>query len=126
MLRNDKGFTLIEMLCAMFILMIGLLALLNSIAVAMNSNMGNVLRDESVRIAEQYMNDLRSAPFDSLSSAAPTTSATTREFRGVSKAYSVVTEVNDLSADAKGLIVTVSWTYKDNPGQHSISSVVVR
>ena len=126
MLRNNKGFTLIEMLCAMFILMIGMLALLNSIAVALNSNTGNILRDEAVRIAEQYMNELKSKPFDSLASENPETSTMTRDFRGISKSYSVSSQINDLSTDAKGLIVTVSWTYKNSPGQHSINSVIVR
>lgn len=126
MLRNNKGFTLIEMLCAMFILMIGMLALLNSIAVALNSNMGNVLRDEAVRIAEQHMNEIKSRPFDALTAANPENLTVTKEFRGVSKAYAVSSAVNELSTDAKGLMVTVSWTYKNNPGQHSISSVIVR
>ena len=110
----------------MFILMIGMLALLNSIAVALNSNTGNILRDEAVRIAEQRMNEVKSRPFDTLTAANPENLTITREFRGISKSYSVSSQINDLSTDAKGLSVTVSWTYKNSPGQHSINSVIVR
>lgn len=126
MLKNNKGFTLIEILVAMSILLIGMLALLNSTAVMIQHNLGNILRDEAVRIAEENMSNLKNTPFDSLASSGPTT--VTRTFRGISKNYTVNITVSSPggAADTKTLEVAVTWTHKGQNLQHSITSMVNR
>jgi type IV pilus assembly protein PilV len=53
---QNKGFTLIEVLIAVVILMIGLLGLLHTVTIAVENNIANSLREEAVRIAGQRMN----------------------------------------------------------------------
>lgn len=145
MVKNNRGFTLIEILVAMFILLVGMLALLNSAAVIIENNLINVLRDEAVRIAEQRMGELKNTPFDSLtaggwgalSAGAWTANCQTiqRSFRSIQNfPYAVCERVVDLSADTKQIDIAVGWNYKGTGAiaptqrkyQHGISSTVSR
>ena len=55
-LRNNSGFTLIEVMIAFLITTIGLLALANVAVMTIDTNMGNMMRDEATRIAGERMN----------------------------------------------------------------------
>jgi prepilin-type N-terminal cleavage/methylation domain-containing protein len=127
--RNNNGFTLIEVLVAMFVLLFGMLALLNTAAVVIDYNLGNVLRDEAVSVAVENMDTLKNQPFNSLaqgpfSPAAYSSSTVTRTFRGVSVNYTVTSTITQVGSDTLGLQVLVTWTHKGNAYQHSMSSVV--
>lgn len=120
---NTDGFTLVEVIIAMVVLLIGLLALLNTAAVVIQNNLVNIIRDEAVNVAEATMSDIRNTPFDSIASA-PATNIT-RYFRGIQVNFSVTTTVNSVgTGDTKSVQVVVSWTYKGVPYQHSISTLI--
>ena len=57
--KRDSGFTLIEVMVAIAILMISMLAVLHALGLSVEHNMKNLLMDEAVRISEQTMNELR-------------------------------------------------------------------
>ena len=61
-----EGFTLVEVMIALVIVLLVFLALMQTALVGIDSNMRNVLRDEAVKIAEMRMNEARSIPFVSL------------------------------------------------------------
>jgi len=67
-LLNKKGFTLVEVMIALVVVLVVFLALMQTALVGIDSNMRNVLRDEAVSIAEMRMNEARSIPFTSLGS----------------------------------------------------------
>lgn len=131
MSKNNKGFTLIEVIIAMFILMIGMLALLNTAAVMTEHNLINILRDEAVRIGEQKSDELRNT---SLTAIGWTCSDESRLMRSVSTTYNVCYRITNLSADGntRQLDVAVGWDYKgtgtlsptNRKYQHSISSII--
>ncbi len=116
---------------AMFILMVGMLALLNTAAVMTENNLINIIRDEAVRIGEQQMEDLRNT---SLSPTAWTCTPTTKIFRGITTDFNVCTRITNLSSDGntKQVDVAVGWNYKGTGTispttrkyQHSLSTVV--
>lgn len=54
--QNNKGFTLVEVLIAFLITTIGLLALANVAVMSIDTNMGNMLRDEAQRISDRRLN----------------------------------------------------------------------
>lgn len=59
MLRNKNGYSLIEVLFAVAILAIVAMAIAQISVVAMQQNLQNSVRDEAVRVGEQYMTALR-------------------------------------------------------------------
>jgi len=63
---NQKGFSLIELMIAMFIFMIVMLGMLAGVNSSIQTNKGNVLRDEAIRLAEDELSRLRSEQFTSL------------------------------------------------------------
>ncbi len=126
MSRNSQGFTLIEVMVAMVILMVGMLALLNTAAVVIENNITNILRDEALTVAEEQLSALQNTSFDSVASSGPAT--VTRTFRGVQKTYTVNVTVTTPagSPDTKKVQINVTWPYKNKTLQHSITTVVNR
>lgn len=142
---NNRGFTLVEMLVAMVIMLVLLLSLVQAAILSIDGNLRNLLREEGVRIAEQRMNELRSVPFDSglaattFKSNCPTVCPTvSKNFRNLTKAYTLCWQITDLSSDVKRLDVAVGWDHKaeiplnQRPAptcteyQHRISSILRR
>jgi len=123
--KQNTGFTLIEVMIAMFILMIGMLALLNTAAVIIENNLVNVLRDEAAYVAQSTISDIRNTPFNSITSQAAV--LVPRYFSGVEMNYSVTTTVTPVgtAGDSKNVQVSVTWTYKGVPYQHTINTVII-
>jgi type IV pilus assembly protein PilV len=118
LIRNSNGFTLIEMMVAIVIMMVGLLGLLESINVATEYNLRNQLRDEAVYAGEKYLNELRGRGFDNIAPVSPATSvtfpviSTASKIRGSSKKMRIETTSTSLASDTLQLLVVVNWTYK--------------
>src|SRR5271169_4445980 len=91
--RNKKGFTLVEVMVAMCVLLIGMLALLNTAAVVIDHNLLNVLRDEATGVAGETMTTLKNTPFKNLTVGPSVLPLVNRTFRGFTVAYSVSTVV---------------------------------
>ncbi len=128
---NKKGFTLVEMLVAMVVLLLVSLALMQTALIGIDANMVNVLRDEAISIAETEMNDARNISFDSLTGSSSKT--VPRYFRNISNfSYSVTRTITDLNTDNKQATITVTWAWKEktvangNPYTHTISTILRR
>lgn len=122
-MRNNRGFTLVEVMLALLILLFITLAMMQFALVSIDSNMKNVLRDEAVRIAEASMNDARSTGYDGLS-AGTTTATVSRNFRDIANfAYTTTSTVTQLS-NAKEVDINVSWTWKQQTFTHTVSTLM--
>jgi type IV pilus assembly protein PilV len=104
---------------AILIMMVGLLALLQSINIAINQNMTSFKRDEGVRIAEQKLNESRKTPFASMAFASYTVN---RNMRSFVQKYAVFQTVSSFSSTKK-IRVRVTWTHKGTQYQHQVSSM---
>ncbi|MDD5008670.1 MAG: prepilin-type N-terminal cleavage/methylation domain-containing protein [Syntrophorhabdaceae bacterium] len=122
-LRNNKGFTIIEVLVAVCILTISMLAILEAVVIAIEHNMNNVSRDESVRIAETKMNELRNSDFTTLANG---NSSVSRNIRNLTRTFNVQWIVSNLSSNSIAVQVIVNWSHKGIQHSHSISSVISR
>lgn len=122
---QEKGFTLIEFLVAIVILMVGLLGMLQAINIALDKNLDNVFRTEAVSLADDRMMMRRALKFTDLTGSAKSYQLT-RSIRGISKNFMAQEVINPLTLQSKEIDITVTWTKKNNPYPytHSISSVV--
>ncbi len=124
---NNSGFSLLEVMVAIVIMMVGMLGVLESINVAMAHNLRNQLRDEAVFVGEKYINIQRSKHFDLLSTSYGTRFEPSK-VRGAGELYSVDMKVSELSSDPvtplKQLDVTVSWIHRGVTYQNRVTAPV--
>ena len=120
---RESGFTLIEVMMAMLILTIGLMALIQTLGNAISYNFSNKLRNDAVMIADRAMMKDRSSLFTSISSA--------NTFEKVPFAlgfvnYSVIKNVTRFGSfsSSKNVQFTVVWRDKRVRKQHSLTTII--
>lgn len=126
-LKHDKkGFTLIEVMVAMVIMLIGALGLLQTLDVAMEHTIKNQRREEVVRVAEEVMNGMRGLRFDeAINTIAlrPTTTISSK-LRASTVKYAVTRNATVVTADAtQRYQVDVRWAYKNYSALHTIVTI---
>lgn len=115
--------TLVEVLAAVVIMMVGLLGMLQAMNVALAHDLRNKLRDEAIAIGEDQMTQFRLLPFDNITTTVPDAKVSVN-IRGVEREYTVHREMTPLSGSAKKLAVWVVWTFKNVSAWHRIYTVV--
>ena len=121
LMRNNAGFTLVELLAAMVIMLVSLLGLLHSVNIAMEYNLKNQMRGEVTRVAQDAMNDMRSRAFDAVSAKTTTVPSS---LRNINRTYTVKRSVVSAGSDvSRQYQVDVKWKYKNVSTTHSIVSV---
>jgi type IV pilus assembly protein PilV len=123
--RNSDGFTLVEFLVATVIIMVGLLALLQSVNISLAHNLANILRNQAVMLADDRMAQEKALPFDSITPGT-SSSVVNLNAKGAFKNYSVVRINTDLTANTRKIEINVVWKHKGTRYIHSASSLVSR
>ncbi|MGA2150642.1 MAG: prepilin-type N-terminal cleavage/methylation domain-containing protein [Geobacteraceae bacterium] len=119
---SDNGFTLIEVVVSILILVVGMLGLLGTINVAIQHNMMNQLRNEATRVADAEMAREMGKGFNNVSTT-PANFVRTRQFMLGSINFQVNRAGNTL-ANSKWVSYTVTWGYKKAQYNTTISSVI--
>lgn len=124
---GNRGFTLIEFCVATLIMMVGLLALFQTVNLSMYHNLGNIMKNEAVVVADEQMvlqkvKVVDAATFGALASSA---SSLTRKTRAGFANYSVVSTVTPMSTASKEVSILVSWKYKKQRFTQSLYSLVI-
>lgn len=130
LIRNNRGFTLLEVMVAVMIIMVGMIGLLETISISMQHNMKNQFRNEAIHIGERYMAELKGKPFGKYSAPYTPMNVPSR-IRGINKTYRVERTHLALANDASGptseqLSVTVKWYFKNQSSLNQVVSVVAR
>lgn len=130
-MRNSGGFTLVEVMVAVLIMMVGLLGLLETINVSLQHNLRNNLRDEAVTVGERYMTSLRGKAFTNLSATPYPVVDAPSKIRGGSKNYRIERTWQDIASDDSGptsrrLVVVVKWAFRNATSVNTVVSVVTR
>jgi len=130
-LSIKNGFTLLELLVAMLILMIGLLGMLNAINLAIAAGVRNEMRNQAVAIGEEKMAQKKGLPYDAISTPTQQSEKVSSAYRSSFVNYSVAYRVEEippgaLNPDTKRINIGVRWRYKGNNYEHVVSSIVTR
>lgn len=129
--RNNSGFTLIEVMVALMIIAVGMFGVLETINVSLQHNLKNELRNEGVKLGERYMTELRGQDFDSIIDTYPALTIT-RKVRAGSRPFVVERSSVILAQDAvtgptsRQLNVTVKWAFRNVTSQNRVMSVLAR
>lgn len=118
MYRNNSGFTLIEFLVSIVILMVGLLGLLQSVNIALQYNTTTQLRNEAVVLGDLQMSNELAKPFDLVSTGTSSRSVQRTFFNGY-KNFSVTRSGTDMT-NSKQVNIQVSWKHKNNRYTHDV------
>lgn len=115
-----------EVLVAMVILMVGLLALLQTINLAIVTNTQNEMRTQATAIAEERMAQRKSLPFDSISTGVKRSDSVPISMRSSFINYSAFYFGDKITDTSKRLNVGVRWHYKGNSYEHVVTTIVTR
>lgn len=121
---NNSGFTLIEFLVSIVILMVGMLGLLQAVNIAVSSNTQNQLRAEALLVADRWMAHELAKGFDSVSTASKneyTQRSVLNGFRNFSVARS-----GTVFQNSKEVRFKVSWRHKGVRYTHDAGGLVSR
>lgn len=121
--KINSGFTVIEVMVAILIMMVGMLGLLQSINVAYEYNLKNHMRDEAVYMGERYMNELKGKAFATSSITYPLIS-TASKIRGGRSKLMIETSSTQLSSDTNQLLVVVKWTNRGVEYQNRVTAPI--
>lgn len=120
--RERAGFTLVEVVVALAIFLVGLLGLVEMTGLATAHNARNLLRDEAVLLGEEQMAQLFRQPESRLVPFARLTSA--GGARGSSTRYLVTRTSSRIPGSSSyQLTVRVSWAYKNLSSHHEVQSM---
>jgi len=120
---NNKAFTLVEVLIAISILTIGMLGALEGLLLYTQYNINNLCRDESVKIAEQKINELRNISYSSLTSGS---TIIRRKIKNFERDFSVEWSVATISINSSSVEVNVKWTIMNKEWSHAVRTIINR
>jgi prepilin-type N-terminal cleavage/methylation domain-containing protein len=130
---KSNGFTLIEMMISMIIIMVSMLALGTMMEVTMDTNMTNEMRSVAVRLTNQTAEALLAIPTTPESAVDPLLTASTTTYtriagnshqdsvglpkiqqsiRGATKTFNIQWVVADATPTMKQIQIIVSYDYK--------------
>jgi type IV pilus assembly protein PilV len=121
---NDFGFTLIEVLVAIVILMVGLLGVMQALNLAIQTNLQNEMRTQGTMIGEAQIAKIKSLPFANISGAAEKSFTVPVNLRSAIIDYAVTKKIDTISSTTKRVNVGVSWIHRGNHHDYVVSSVV--
>ncbi len=123
MFRNKQGFTLIEFLVSIVILMVGMLGLLQAVNVAIEHNLNNQIRNEATMLADEQLSKEMTKTFDLISTSTGQFYVPGRPILKGFKNFSVVRTGTALS-NSKQVNYTISWRHKGVRYTHETSSII--
>ncbi|MBM4314038.1 MAG: prepilin-type N-terminal cleavage/methylation domain-containing protein [Deltaproteobacteria bacterium] len=127
----DRGFTLIEIMIAVFILVIALLGLISTTVIVIKSNSLSKMMTAATTLAKDKMEPLKNTGYNDLAGGTDYCDKDST-CQSTSTANSVYTRTWTVSADGvpaagmKTIAVTVQWNWQGSPHNVPMSTIVAR
>jgi type IV pilus modification protein PilV len=115
--KNNKGFTLIEVLIAVVILTIGLLALVSVAVMVIKGNSLNKMRTTATTLANEQFETLKNTNYDGIASSASWSTVT--GFPGYERRWTVTT-----SGFQKTIVMDVRWLWLGIYRQVTLNTII--
>jgi type IV pilus assembly protein PilV len=130
--NKEAGFTLVEFSIATFIMMVGLLGLLQGVNIAIEHNLGTLLRNEAVSVADEQLVEAKNAaaitsggPTSGFDNLVASTYPVSRKINSINYTYVINRLVTAKSVKSKEVQINVTWTYRKKTFNHQASSLVM-
>ncbi len=123
---NNGAFTLLEVLVAILILTVGLLGMLQSINLAIETNMRNELRNQGVEVIEDLLSQKKTLTFENITATGEKSLLIPRSVRRGFINYSISMKIDTISDNAKRINFGARWIHKRVKYEHVVSSIVSR
>jgi type IV pilus assembly protein PilV len=121
-LRSKRGFSLVEVMIALVVVLLVSLAMMQTALVGIDSNMLNAVRNEAIRVADERLAEARNLAIgtDDFNAMGSDVLAVTRNVRNVVVTYNTTRTVTPFppppaAASTKQVVVTVTWRWKNLP-----------
>jgi prepilin-type N-terminal cleavage/methylation domain-containing protein len=123
--KKEQGFSLIEVLVALLLMQLVLLALMESAVLIMNTNLRSKLRDIAVQVTEDEIDTYRNIKFEEIL-AGTTSGSTTRTIGKATYTFSFTKTVDDdaNNPDLKTVQILTTWNFLGNSFSHSLTQVI--
>ena len=134
--KKRNGFSLVEVLVALFIFLVAILGIFPTLNLSYKTNVSNIIMSEAVKVAQQEINRVKSLPFDNvtdtnlnppgLSSCDPSNvnASIKRQIRNFTISYGKYFEVKLLSPTIKEVKLTICWNYQGKKHEYVITTVI--
>jgi type IV pilus assembly protein PilV len=125
-LRNSRGFTLIEVLVGLVVLLLGLLGALVGVVAVADHNLMNNLRNEAIKLAQEEMENTRNESYAGLVSGSFDLPTVQRDFRKGQVAFQVRREISTSASTSlvKKIGITVRWVYRGATHSYVLESII--
>jgi len=104
--------------------MVGLLGVMQSLNLAIATNLQNEMRTQATMLGENQMAKIKSFPFANITGAAEKSLTVPVNMRSAIVDYTVTKKIDTVSSTTKRVNVGVSWIHRGNHFDYVVSSVV--
>lgn len=122
--RRERGFTLLETVSALLVMMIGGLGICAVFAYAIKNNTGSRDRAAALAVAQQEMEHYRNLIFTDPGLTA--TAATTKTVTSAGRTYTVRTTITNTTASMKTIVIQVTPLLSSDPWALGTVEISVR
>lgn len=112
LLRDTGGYSLVEMMIAIFILTYAILGLASITITAMQANLQNELRNTAILLTTETAENALAQSIDTLVTSPPETRLV--NVRGSSTRFTINRTVTNLTTDLRQVDIQVSWTFRNS------------
>jgi prepilin-type N-terminal cleavage/methylation domain-containing protein len=121
--KSNKAFTLIELMVALAIISISIVALMETSVVVMRNNLRNEIRNKAIAILANHVDNITSSGYNNLTSGVyPQPPENIRNF---TESFTISDNITkDSSTNGKYITSKISWSYGGKTYDYTINTVV--